>query len=163
MTYYKYAYIVQYFSKSAFAAKLWHLQAAAQFLMVFFVLRCARILTSKYLFACLGLMILVIYVTDSLQTENSESRYLRLQNLRPGQVPVRVQTFNCLCVCSLSKFILCCIGNNFSCPIQEIKIVFPPSKIFFFLCEMADVFPTKEQGSQQREHKFCHVPSLACW
>lgn len=65
----EYAYIVHYFSKSPFVAKLWHLQAAAEFLIVFFVLQYASTLTSKYLFACLSLMILVICVPDSLQTE----------------------------------------------------------------------------------------------
>lgn len=161
MTYYEYAYVVQYFSKSAFVAKLWHLQAAAQVLIVFFfVLQYASTLTSKYLFACLSLMILVTCVTDLLQTENSESRNLCLQNLRPGQFPFGVQTFNCLCVCSLSKLILCCIGKNFSRPIKKIKIVFPPSKIFSFYVKWLMFFLPKSKVANRGSTNSVMFPIL---
>lgn len=83
------------------------------------------------IFACLNLMVLVIRVTNSLEKENYESRYLCLQKLRPGQALSEVQTFSRLCVFSLSKFIFHFIGDNFSCPSQNLKIVFPPSKTFF--------------------------------
>lgn len=67
----------------------------------------------------------------SLQRENSETRYLCLQNLRPGQMLGAVQPFSCLCIFSLSKLILHFIEDNFSCPSQKLKIMFPPSKAFF--------------------------------
>lgn len=76
-------------------------------------------------------MVLVIHVTNSLDKQNSESGYLCLQDLRPGQVLSGVQTFSCLCIVSLFEFIPHFIGDNFSCPRQKLKIVFPPNKTFF--------------------------------
>lgn len=71
-----------------------------------------------------------------------------LAEFKAWSSPSRSSDINCLCACSPLKFILCCLGINFLCPItKKIKIALPPSKIFFFffLCEMANVFLPKDK------------------
>lgn len=77
-------------------------------------------------------MVLVIHWCYQFITKRKLwDQILCLENLRSGQVLGEVQPFSCLCVFSLSKFIIPFIGDNFSCPSQKLKIAFPPSKAFF--------------------------------